>query len=108
MQKSEVETKTVIVCCIMTVCVVFALFYYPNNTRATDIVVNDTQVRLIYRHKTITLDYKAIDKATIACADKTGRCGVVIYKGNKKYRTTYLTTTNNAKKLRDDINRRIK
>lgn len=108
MQKSEVETKTVIVCCIMTVCVVFGFAHYSNNTQATDIIVNDTQVRLIYHQKTITLDYKAIDKATIACADKTGRCGVVIYKGNKKYRTTYLTTADNAKKLRDDINRRIK
>lgn len=108
MQKSEVETKTVIVCCIMTVCVVCALSYYPNNTQAGDIVLNDTQVRLVYRQKTITLDYKTIDKATIACADKTGRCGVVIYKGSKKYRTTYFTTANNAKKLRDDINRRIK
>lgn len=105
---TNIKAKTVIMLSMITVFVIFGIITYNSHTTANDIELNDKQVILTYPKKSINIDYQMIDEVKITCADKTGRCGVVIYTNDKKYRTTYLTTADNAKKLRDDINRRIK
>lgn len=107
---ANVKTSTVIISCIITVIVtvfvVNMLMIYDKNTTITDISLAEKQMILIYPKKSIAIDYKTIDKATIACADKGGGCGLVIYADHKKYHTNYFTSSDDAKKLRDDINKR--
>lgn len=93
---------------MITVFVIFGIITYNNHTTANDIELNDKKVILTYPKKSINIDHQMIDEVKITCADKGGGCGLVIYTSDKKYHTNYFTSSNDAKKIRDDINGRIR
>ena len=71
------------------------------------VVLADDGVVLEYHHKApVHIAYADIDKTHIACGGKgrSGHCGVVIFtKDDKKYRSKFMMGSDDAKALREII-----
>ena len=102
---NRIRPHTVIIVSVMTALCVIGFFNYQDNSRADKIDITDTKVILTYPKKEVSIDYDDIKKALITCS-KSHRCGVVI-QTDKEYRTKFITTSDNAKKIRDEINQNL-
>lgn len=99
---NDIRPKTVFIVSILTAVLVIVFFDYQDKSRADKISLTDSKVILTYPKKEITIDYAKIDKVLITCG-KSHRCGVVI-QADKEYRTKFIISSDNAKKMRDEIN----
>ncbi len=99
---NDIRPKTVFIVSILTAVLVIVFFDYQDKSRADNISLTDSKVILTYPKKEVIIDYNEIKKVLITCG-KGHRCGVVI-QADKEYRTKFITSSDNAKKMRDEIN----
>lgn len=96
---------------VLIIMIVFA--YYQNNYRANNVIIDKTHIRLTFNKKAdLPIAYTDIDKVHIACGHTKNQpdkdCGLTIVgKDSKTYTTNGFTNSDNAKKIRDEINQKL-